>query len=241
MKDISLALLTGVDIPVSNPSIVIHQPSICEISMVGELQFMRGVNLLTVDTDRLGLKERISNFKFFITMMTEKEQEEAKENKAAVIEALSLIVPNAKVMATPRALMINLNGQMITIDEGNFGNFQQVLQQVFCIRRHNEEEDFNPSDELAAQIAEKIKKGRAKLAELKGENAGNALAKYLSVLSIATGLSLNECKGYTIYQLYDALERYSLYTNWDIDIRSRLAGADAKGKPPDWMKNIHLD
>ena len=43
----------------------------------------------------------------------------------------------------------------------------------------------------------------------------------------------------TIFQLYDLLERYSLFTGWDIDIRSRLAGAKSDSKPDNWMKNIH--
>jgi len=29
----------------------------------------------------------------------------------------------------------------------------------------------------------------------------------------------------TIFQIYDLLERYTLFINWDIDVRSRLAGA----------------
>jgi hypothetical protein len=40
-------------------------------------------------------------------------------------------------------------------------------------------------------------------------------------------MSLDDCLNLTMYQLYDLVERYSLYINWDIDIRSRLAG----GKP----------
>jgi hypothetical protein len=35
------------------------------------------------------------------------------------------------------------------------------------------------------------------------------------------------------------MERYSLYINWDIDIRSRLAGGKPKDEPENWMKNIH--
>jgi hypothetical protein len=38
-------------------------------------------------------------------------------------------------------------------------------------------------------------------------------------------MSLNDMMNLTVYQLYDLIERYSLYTHWDIDIRSRLAGA----------------
>ena len=39
--------------------------------------------------------------------------------------------------------------------------------------------------------------------------------------------------------MYDLIERYSLYIHWDMDIRSRLAGAKPESKPDDWMKNIH--
>ena len=42
-----------------------------------------------------------------------------------------------------------------------------------------------------------------------------------------------------MYQLYDLIERYSLYTNWDIDLRIRLAGGKPDSQAEDWMKNIH--
>ena len=36
MKDFSLALMTGVDIPIPECQLTVHQPSIKEISMLGE-------------------------------------------------------------------------------------------------------------------------------------------------------------------------------------------------------------
>ena len=52
-------------------------------------------------------------------------------------------------------------------------------------------------------------------------------------------MSLNDCLNLTMYQMYDLVERYSLYLNWDIDIRSRLAGAKGDKPVENWMKNIH--
>ena len=52
-------------------------------------------------------------------------------------------------------------------------------------------------------------------------------------------MSLIDCMELTLYQLLDLIERYSLYVNWDIDIRSRLAGASPGDSPDNWMKNIH--
>jgi hypothetical protein len=43
----------------------------------------------------------------------------------------------------------------------------------------------------------------------------------------------------TIFQLYDLIERYSLYMNWDLDIRSKLAGGSPDSKVDNWMKALH--
>ena len=52
-------------------------------------------------------------------------------------------------------------------------------------------------------------------------------------------MSLQDLMELTIFQIYDLLERYTLFINWDIDVRSRLAGAQPDSKPDNWMKNIH--
>ena len=48
----------------------------------------------------------------------------------------------------------------------------------------------------------------------------------------------SEQGGYHDYNV-DLVERYMLYLNWDMDIRSRLAGAKPDSQPENWMKNIH--
>jgi hypothetical protein len=52
-------------------------------------------------------------------------------------------------------------------------------------------------------------------------------------------MSFNDCLSLTLYQMYDLIERYSLYLNWDIDIRSRMAGAKVEKPVENWMKQIH--
>jgi hypothetical protein len=43
MFDYRLALMTGVDLPIPELQLVSHQPTIKEISMVGEYDFLIGV------------------------------------------------------------------------------------------------------------------------------------------------------------------------------------------------------
>ena len=233
MKDIDLALFTGIDIPIPQCQLIIHQPSIAEISMIGERHFLSGIQLLCIDKEQFnnGGKTDLSNttnFQIFMTIVSEKE---AIESKNAVLDACSLIIPNPKINITPRALLLNYNGSNIIIDEGNFGFFQEVLRQVFCLKK--KEDDFNPANAAAAKIAEKMKKAKARVAHLKGDDIGSVYARYISTLAIGLKLPIHELINCTIYQINDLLERFSLYTNWDIDIRSRLAGAKGDGKPED--------
>ena len=209
MKDIDLALFTGVDIPVPECGIIVHQPTIKEISMIGEKQFLTGAQMLCIDKDSLKQDGKdlsnTSNFQVFMTIIG---AEEMKETKAAIIEAMSLIVPNSKITFTPRSLLLNYNGTNIIIDEVNFEYFQDILRQVFCLKK--KEEEFNPANAAAARIAVKIKKGRQKVARLKGDDVGSIYARYISALAIGLHLPLDSLINYTIYQIQDLLERFSL-------------------------------
>lgn len=51
--DIRLALMCGVDIPAPELQAVIHQPSIKEISYIGEQSFFVGLQSLTVNKNLL--------------------------------------------------------------------------------------------------------------------------------------------------------------------------------------------
>ena len=83
MKDIDLALFTGVDIPVPQCQIVVHQPTIKEISMVGEKVFLSGIQVLCIDKDDFKQGENslsnTPNFQIFMTVMSAEEAKEAKK------------------------------------------------------------------------------------------------------------------------------------------------------------------
>lgn len=241
MFDYRLALMTGVDIPIPELQITLHQPTIKEISMVGEQDFLVGIQLLCIDKRMYIEDEAIlaqaTNFQLFITMMNEKQ---AADKKASVLQTLTLLFPNQKVYFTTRAMLLNSESINCTIDEGNFEILQQILTQCFCVSGSGQEK-LNPQGQKAREIAQKLMKARQKVAAQKAqENSGSAFAQYLSVLTIGLGsMSLEDCQRLTMYQLYDLVERYSLYINWDIDIRSRLAGSKADKPVGNWMKQIH--
>ena len=241
MFDFRLALMTGVDIPIPELQIIAHQPTIKEISMVGEHDFFIGIQMLCLNKNACIQDESLlattTNFQVFMAIINAKE---AADKKEAVIQALGLIFPSFHVIFTPRSMMLNKGDETVIIDEENFEKLQTVLSQQFCLKG-SDQEQFNPQSAKAREIANKLMKARQRVAQLKAsENSGSVFAQYLSTLTIGlSSMSLKDCMELTMYQMYDLLERYGLYINWDVDIRSRLAGAKVDKPVENWMKQIH--
>lgn len=241
MFDYKLALAVGGDIPIPELQLTIHQPTIKEISLIGETDFFTGIQLLCIDK-RMYIEDetllaQTNNFQIFMTMINQPEMADKKE---AVLSTLTLLLPQLSVVFTPRFVMLKNDTVNIMIDEENFDFLQHILREIFCLNK-TDQSTFNPQSEKAKEIARKIMKGRQRVAELNAkENSGSMFGRYLSILTVGLGsMTLQECCQLTMYQIYDLIERYTLYINWDIDIKSRMAGASGDKPIEDWMKNIH--
>lgn len=234
--------MTGVDIPMPELQLVLHQPTLKEISFIGEKEFLTGIQCLSIQKTMLIQDENLlsttTNFQIFMTVMNDKSTMDKKQD---VLSTLNLLFQNCKVFLTPRAISLNHDAGTAIIDENNFENFQWLIGQVFCLNK-TDQSSFNPGNAKAREIANKLMKARQRVAAQKAVESGEAstFAQYISTLTIGLGsMSLQDCINLTMYQLYDLVERYSLYINWDIDLRSRLAGAKPDKPVDNWMKNIH--
>lgn len=250
MFDYSLALMTGVDIPIPECQVVMHQPTIKEISRIGEKNFFLGVQCLCITRELIASQveeqdkrvlENTPNFQIFMTVVNDNS---AKDKKEAVNQVLTLLFPKNKVLMTPFSISVMPKegfGENVVIDDNNFESLQQVVKKTFRLGG-SDQPDFNPQGKKAKEIAEKLMRARQRVAEQKAkeQGSGSMLTQYLSVITVGLhSYTMEKASELTIYQLYDLIERFSLYTNWDIDIRSRLAGAKIDTPPINWMKNIY--
>lgn len=239
--DTRLAMICGTDIPVPSCQLVLHQPTLEEISYIGERDFFSGAQTLCLHKSMF-IEDKIllmttTNFQIFMMIMSEKE---AKDKKEAVKSVLTLLLPDYQILFTPNSLVFKKDDITILIDEENFEIFQEALRDIFCMNDGPmDQQTFNPINDKAKAIADKIMKGRQKVAELKGNSNVSVFTQYISMLTIGLHISILELKKLTMFQLYDLVERFMLYINWDIDLRSRLAGAKPDEHPENWMKNIH--
>jgi hypothetical protein len=233
--------MTGVDIPIPECQLILHQPSITEISYLGQTDFFIGVQTLCLyksmfieDKDVL---DRTSNFQIFMTIMKDKQ---TLDKKRSVLQVFTLIFPKYKVLMTPQSLLFQEEKESHVVDENNFDAFQSVLRQVFCSQEGPmDQQAFNPANSKAKEIADKLMRGRQRVAAQKSDSNSNVFSIYLSVLTIGLHISLLELEKLTMFQLYDLIERYFLYINWDLDIQTRLAGGKPDHQPESWTKGLH--
>lgn len=240
--DIRLALMCGSDIPVPECQLIVHQPRIKEIALIGEQDFFIGAQTFCIDKATIvqgkDILDNTNNFQIFMTIMSESE---TADKKFAVQQLATLLFPEYKISFTPRSIMLIGKQGMITIDESNFDPLQQIVTQICCLKSGMRGQDvLNPQDAKAKEIADKIMRGRQRIAAEKGEANASIFTQQLSILTIGLhSMSLNDLMELTVFQIYDLLERYSLFMNWDMDARTRLAGGKPDSQPDNWMKNIH--
>lgn len=244
-----LQLMTGVDIPVPELEISIHQPTILEISYIGELEYFQAMQLLCFDKNTIiaanpkGTSNLLAmnNFEIFMTLIGGPDGPE-KQNQ--VLSVLAILFPKHVVQFLPRGLFFNnpTEKKSFTLDERNFDILRNALNEISGMKNATGGQNgtFNPVGQKSAEIAAKLMKGRQRAAQQKEGSSQGVLARYVSILTIGlNSMSLSDCLNLTVYQLYDLIERYGLWVSWDLDIRSRLAGGKPDSKPDDWMKDIH--
>ena len=246
MIDNRLSLMCGVDIPIPQCQIAVHQPRIKEIAMMGEKEYLIGAQVLCIDKNVYSQDENLlsdtNNFQIFMTIMFEKE---VADKRAMVIQLLEILFPEFKVALTPRSMIFKntkiADAPSILIDESNFEFLQNVLKDIFCFSSSDpSQSSYNPQSDKAKEIAAKLMRGRQRIAAEKGEDKASTLTQYTSVLTIGlNSMSLNDVMNLTMFQLHDLVQRYMLWVNWDLDIRTRLAGGSPDSSPDNWMKNIH--
>lgn len=245
----SLTLISGIDVPIPEIGVNIHQPTIREIAYIGEKSFYEAAQTIIIQKEDFinGLENitqedktvlsQMSNFEIFLKLI---EANSLSSTKVQML--LSLLFPDFNSSIEERFIfLVNPKEQKsILINDSNFEILQEAITTILCLQSGNTKEEFNPQGDRAREIAEKIKRGRERAARLKGEKRQQSsfLSKYISGLGIGTNtLNIHNVLDLTLYQLLNQLERYGLYTQYNISIQAKMAGAEDV-EDVDWLKDI---
>lgn len=237
-----ILLLSKNDIPFIEAQVILHQPTLREIAFIGEENFYLGCELLTFskdslkEQDKIGLENR-NDFDILMSVVGQNQM-----SQACLLSILTLIFPTYRIQMGGGVIVLMDDNGVQYIRAEHFDTLKQMISEMFCLNRKNAAEgDYNPGNEAARKMAERFKKAREKKAKMRGEDTGkiNILSRYVSILSTGLGIDLNTLMDYTVYQLFDAFERFELKTSFDYYVQAKMAGAKDLEEVDNWMKDIH--
>ena len=246
-----LILNTKADIPFPAAQLTIVQPSIKNISLLGEeSNFLVGVNALTKNykaiQDNFDLSQ-VSNFEILMTMMMERDVN-VQKIKNNIEQVLSLLFPNYQIMMTPRSIiLVDTDKKNFLIDVNNFEAFADIVYDMFCLKNfHGDDfDDYNPGGDRARALVEKFRKKRELLAELRRERGENSslmsvLERYISILAVGERKDKNQLAEYSVFQLVDEFKRFQLKETFDFTFQAKMVGAQKIKDAKDWMSDIQF-
>ena len=253
-----LSMVTGSILPVPQLQVNLTQPTISEIAIIGESKFYEALSLFNIDKDKIisNLDKKIPN---------EKERNEAKSRlssmsnfdiliemvnsspslKLDIEMILLLVLPQYQIVIEDQYIQAtSATGEVpLLITQTNFDILKDAILEIFCINSitgRSEGDEFNPANDAARAIAEKIMKGRQKVRELNGEANSNSsvLGTYVSRLGIGSNcLNITNANKLTVFQLKDQMKVFGLWSQHKQGIQAMLAGAKDV-EIVDWLKGF---
>lgn len=238
-----LMLLSGIDIPFPQAQIAIHQPTIKEIGLIGEESFYSGCGALNFSKNSLSSEDRIAlkdftDFEILMSMINNRSLN-TQQTRIDILMILTLLFPDYQIKISQQEISLIKEGESHLINSGNFEEFKKILTAMFCLKGKGSETEYNPSGDKAREIIEKLNKRKQKLAEQNGDQKVSVLNRFASILAIGQKQDLNEILDYTVYQLFDQFDRFTLKEQFDIHLKAQLAGARDLGEIEDWKKDLH--
>ena len=245
--------LSGQPVQIKACGLYVVQPKIKDIAMFGETSFLTAVSAITELEDFVkSVKEgnsELKNHEDFQVLLEIIRSPDAKAVKDDFNAFFSLCFPDYKVEYTKKTINFRLEDQDTVVGQFNpftFKDFAEVVDNLFCNKSSQDKNKMNPANDLAKEIAEKIKKGRELAAKQRGESSPEGtlslFGTYCSILAVGMNMDINIFFNYTPFQLYDVFNRYIL--KMSSDFYQRIATmpfmkTDNIEQPEEWTKNLY--
>lgn len=245
-------MLCGLPIKIDSCKIAITQPTIQDICGYGEDNFFMAIKLLT-ETEEITKPVKQGNSQLgmlsdFQLLMVILNQDNAL--RESIQQFFNLIFPNYRCDFDNGSINFFIEEEtkiVGQINPMNFSDLQRVLKELFLPSDlKDQENNYNPANKLAEEIAEKLKKGNAIRNQLKAEKGDgeekSLLGTYLSILSIGLSMDIRILVQYTPFQLYDAFKRYTAKIADDFYQKittTPLMDASKMKQPDSWMGAIY--
>ena len=237
-------LLSGEDIPLISSNIIIHNPTIKELVQVFlyENSFLTGFEFLFFSKDMLQKREQevlanLSDYEVLVALLNAQSNVAMKEQLDCFKNFLSLLFQSYNIEYKEENIVLTKDEYICIIDEKLFNEIKVIVKKMFPFKTREGSFDYNPQNERARQIAEKLKKSRKKLEkQRKAKQLMESLfEKYISILTIGLQIPVNELYQCTVFQLFNMFERFEKKVTYDVHLKAQLAGATGMKEVDHWM------
>lgn len=264
-----LHILAGTPIPVRSMGTIISQPKIREIAAIGEdkyftvLSLFQKANREEFKSEILKSEEERIKKENPDLEMTEDDKREIEfeldiaypsdfsvfiyllktfpDLKSSFESFLYIIFPNLRKIAWVPTLNLTFAGEgSIDFTEDMFAEVKDIVLSSLNYRTAEEQRaEFNPANNMASEIAEKIKRAKEKRnTEVSSNSTESPLADMSSILASSSNLSIQEVMDMTYPQLVIQYERSSLLLGFVNQIRASAFGGLDPDDIIDWTKTL---
>lgn len=249
LKQVGL-YLSGAPVPIPDCNIILTQPSVRDVVLFGEDEFLIITNILAHPENltkemREGNSQLVSLPDFQLLMMVFKGEPSIKQSVDKLFE---LIFPTySQIKFTDSSIdffVKNEDKERLCgrITSFNFEKVSNLINDLFE-PQNDKETIFNPANNKAAEIAAKLQKGRQKVARQRGDDAPQSLfGRYTSILAIGMQMNIQTFYEYTPFQLYDAFNRYFAKVNSDFYAKvatTPLMDTSKMEEPEEWVRALY--
>lgn len=219
-------------IPIETKIGPIHQPKLMEIAEIGMSEFNHYVGTLAFDPKDLEMDFGELQVQTFDIIIVSAMRDENFLKK--VTAALSFFFKEEVFFHKEFSFFFvgDLFQQKI-IDGTNFEELKAIIKMISCVdeKEKKEKEKYNPLGKMAERIAEQQKRAREQIEKLKAKQNKKKQSEFSDLVSAFCIFShqLPEAVyNLTLYQFINLFKRSQAYEDYEIKIKSMLAGADAK-------------
>ena len=234
--DLEMRLLAGEPIYVGD--IPIKPLNLRQISQLGYSKFQQSINIISMTLDEM--IESIDDFEIQARLKAEKHLYKVFDMymlsngmQELVLKSFNLLFQTENVIIDGELLddmSVVIDGKYV-INRDNFDDVVSMIQlQNNPEKSASDEDDYNPANELAKSIAEKLKRSKEiveKSKALESDGDGLTIPDIISAVS-AMSNSLNKLNIWdlTIYQLYDEFARLTKIDNYRLQIQASMWSPD---------------
>lgn len=219
----------------------IYQPTIDDITYIGEKKYNKHLGVISISKDLLIGKENdelqnINNYDIIRQLCLED-----RSFYGRFVESIEFFIKQ-KIEISTSGFVVGDNDVNV-INANNYDEIIYIIKLQNCMVKLQQYSE-NPSSHRAKELLEKRKKAREKIAKIKnkGEDDGEPLtmADLVSILCAnGNGINHDNVWRMPIYMFNNQFNRMRMLENYDINIRSLLAGAKSEDiELEHWMSKI---